>query len=103
MSGKRTTRSKADSAESRRGHSDWDRLAAMTDDEAEQLAATDPDAQPATEEELSAARRLYQPGTEPVLVPMEREVLEWFRRHGGRGDVGARINRALKEYVSSRS
>lgn len=75
----------------------------MTEDAADELAATDPDAQPATDEELRGARRLYPPGTEPVLLPLERDVLDWFQRHGGRGDVGERISRALREYVSARS
>ncbi len=42
-------------------HTDWDRLDAMTDEEALQAALSDPDAQPLTAEALAAARSVPDP------------------------------------------
>ena len=54
------------------------------------------------EAELASARRLYPPGTEPVLLPIDRDTLEWFRTHSGDADFREAINRALEEYVAAR-
>ncbi len=40
------------------GETDWERLAAKTDDELLQAAESDPDAQPLTADELAQARRI---------------------------------------------
>jgi len=45
-------------AEPPRGRTDWPRLDAMSDAEAEAAAASDPDAQPLTAAQLAAARRV---------------------------------------------
>ena len=84
------------------GATDWSHLDSLTDDEVEARATADSDAQPASEAELRAARRLYPPGTEPVLLPIDQKILDWFRAHSGQGDFRDDINRALREYVSAR-
>jgi uncharacterized protein (DUF4415 family) len=65
-------------------------------------AADDPDAQPSTDAKLQDARRLYPVGTEPILLPVDRAILDWFRTHRGEANVQEAINQALKEYVAAR-
>lgn len=78
---------------------DWARLAAMTEEEIEANALSDPDAQPLSDDDLAEAA-LILPGPKPrVCLPIDRDVLDWFRLQG-RG-FQARINAVLRDYMES--
>lgn len=84
-----------------KGRTDWARLDAMTEEEIEANALTDPDNPPWTDEELKNAR-LVMPedrGKTPVSIRLDNEVLDYFRSQG-RG-YQSRINAVLKAYVRS--
>jgi uncharacterized protein (DUF4415 family) len=85
----------------RPGKTDWARLDAMTEEEIEANALSDPDNPPWTDEELKSAR-LVMPedrGKTPVSIRLDNEVLDYFRSQG-RG-YQSRINAVLKAYVRS--
>ena len=69
--------------------SDMARVKAMTEEEIEQAALSDPDAQPADDAFLERATIL-------VSVPMDRETFEWYQGKGS--DVGTVLSAALREY-----
>ncbi len=80
---------------------DWARLDAMTEEEIEANALSDPDNPPWTDEELKNAR-LVMPedrGKTPVSIRLDNEVLDYFKSQG-RG-YQSRINAVLKAYVRS--
>jgi uncharacterized protein (DUF4415 family) len=79
--------------------SDWARVDAMTEEEIEANAASDPDAPPISEEVLATAV-LMMPGEHPsvpISIRMDAEVLEFFRKDGP--GYQSRINAVLKAYV----
>ena len=91
MSGKRTgKRSKAARANigidvrHRSGRTDWERLGAMTDEEAEAGARADQDNPPADEAWLAAGRLVLPSPKQAISLRVDRDVLEWFRAQKGR-------------------
>jgi uncharacterized protein (DUF4415 family) len=84
-----------------KGRTDWARLDAMTEEEIEANALSDPDNPPWTDEELKNAR-LVMPedrGKTPISIRLDDEVLDYFKSQG-RG-YQSRINAVLKAYVRS--
>lgn len=93
----------------------WERFDAMTDEEVEADAMTDPDNPPLTEEELNQFRRaIYRKGelvweddktlgelcfeTDNVaLLPVEKDIAAWFFAQGQ--NYQAIINAVLRDYV----
>lgn len=86
----------------RKGQTDWERIDAMTEEEIEENARSDPDNPLWTEEELERAR-LVMPGEreeESAPVHLDRDVVDFFKRNGS--DFQSRINAVLRAYVRSR-
>jgi uncharacterized protein (DUF4415 family) len=89
-------------ADKRRGRTDWARIDAMTEEEIEANALSDPDNPPWTEEQLAAAE-LVMPGQGekvPISIRLDDEVLDFFRRQGP--GYQSRINAVLLGYVRER-
>jgi uncharacterized protein (DUF4415 family) len=86
-------------ADNREDVSDWARVHAMTEEEIEANAASDPDAPPLSAEEL-ATGVLVMPHEHPwvpISVPVDPDVLEYFRKDGP--GYQSRINAVLRAYV----
>jgi len=84
-----------------KGRTDWARIDAMTEEEIEANALSDPDNPPWTDEELKNAR-LVMPEDRvktPVSIRLDNEVPDYFKSQG-RG-YQSRINAVLKAYVRS--
>lgn len=81
------------------GQTDWDRLRAMTDEEVDESAATDPDCPPLTPEQLAQAQpvRPEDRAKIPVYIRLDPDVLEFFKAAGP--GYQTRINAALREHV----
>ncbi|MBI1926172.1 BrnA antitoxin family protein [Candidatus Poribacteria bacterium] len=93
----------------------WERFDAMTDEEVEADAMTDPDNPPLTEEELNQFRRaIYVKGecvweddktigellaeaSSVAMIPVDKDIAVWFKAQGQ--DYQARINAVLRDYV----
>lgn len=104
MSGSRTkgiTRVTAEQTRSMPSLTDWARVNAMTDEEIDEAARSDPDAQPSTEAELAAATWPGR-GKESITIRLDKDVLEWFRRQGAPEGYQTRINAALREYLATK-
>jgi uncharacterized protein (DUF4415 family) len=85
-------------AESR---TDWDRVRAMSDEEIEAAAASDPHAPPLDEAFWQEARVVFP---QPVRkkhtgLRIEEDVLAWFRAHGP--GYQTRMNAVLRAYVEA--
>lgn len=80
------------------GKTDWARLEAMTDEEIEHSAASDPDAAPILDEEwLEGAQVVMPQPKSPVYIRLDRDVLAFFKKRGAKYQT--RINAVLKAYV----
>lgn len=92
-------------ADRRQGRTDWSRVDAMTEEEIEANAVTDPDNPPWTDEQLRAAELLMPTAGEaqkiPVSIRMDSDVLEFFRREGA--GYQSRINAVLRAYVRTQA
>ena len=95
----------------------WERVDKTTDEELHKTAQSDPDAHPLTETELNHFKRaiyangemlwedkqtvgeLLADGEEYALIPVDREVLEWFEKAGDR--YLAKMNAVLRTYIQS--
>jgi uncharacterized protein (DUF4415 family) len=86
-------------ADRREGRTDWARIDAMTEEEIEANAASDPDAPPLSEEELAAGVLVmpHEHPWKPISVPVDPDVLEHFRKDGP--GYQSRINAVLRAYV----
>lgn len=82
-----------------KGNTDWDRLRAMTEEEIDAGAASDPDNPPLTDDVLAQAEfvRPEDRAKIPVYIRLDPDVLDFFRA-GGPG-YQTRINAALREHV----
>ncbi|MBM3925348.1 MAG: hypothetical protein FJ320_05075 [SAR202 cluster bacterium] len=82
-----------------KGDTDWARIDAMTDEEIEANALSDPDAQP-TDEEFWRDAVLWIPGKKtPVQLRLDPDVLLWFKSQGPRYQT--RINAVLRSYMTA--
>jgi uncharacterized protein (DUF4415 family) len=80
---------------------DWDRVRAMTDEEVEAAAVSDPDAPPLDEAFWREAQVVFP---HPVRkkhtgLRIDEDVLAWFRGHGP--GYQTRINAVLRAYVEA--
>jgi len=78
---------------------DWKRLDAMTEEDIERAAASDPDAPMTTPEFWKNAKLVRFVTKEPVTIRIDRDILEWFRE-GGRG-YQSRVNAVLRAFVEA--
>jgi hypothetical protein len=79
------------------GRTDWERVRAMSEEEIEANAASDPDNPPWTEDDFRNAR-LVQPGSaaKPVIwVHVDEDVRRWV--HERAGDTDRMINDLLRK------
>jgi uncharacterized protein (DUF4415 family) len=85
-----------------RSRTDWARVRALSDEEVETAAASDPDAAP-LEEAFWREARVVQPVAvrkTQTALRIDEDVLAWFRAQG-RG-YRARMNAVLRAYVEAR-
>lgn len=82
-----------------KNYMDRERMAAMTDEEIERDALSDPDAQPIDDEVWRQMQQnmVVHRSKELVTIRLDSEVLEFFKEHG-RG-YQTRINNVLKAFV----
>lgn len=81
---------------------DWDKLRNMSDAEVHTAIMSDGDAMP-TNEEFWQAAKVVVPHTkrkEMVTIPLDIDVLEWFRRER---DYPTRINAILLAYMQTQN
>lgn len=78
------------------GRTDWGRVRAMSDAEAEANARRDPDNPPASAEWLAAARVVTPPEKQPVSLRLDADVLAWFRAQGD--GYQTRMNAVLRAF-----
>jgi uncharacterized protein (DUF4415 family) len=76
---------------------DWKRVNAMTNEEVEAAAASDPDALPLSDEAWFAAARRDHLNKEQISIKLDRDVLAFFRKGGRRYQT--RINDVLRAYM----
>ena len=79
---------------------DWARVRAMTDEEIEAAARSDPDAQP-MDEDMWEEVELVFPYKQMVCIRIDRDVLDWFRSQG-RG-YQTRMNAVLRSYMEAQA
>ena len=79
--------------------SDWERVRAMTDEEALTNAEADPDSPP-TDAMFWADVDMQEPDTRkvPIHIRVAPDVLEFFKKSGP--GYQTRINRVLEQYVN---
>src|SRR5260370_39431009 len=68
----------------KRGKSDWARVRAMTDEEIEAAARSDPDAQLTDAEFWKGAKLVMPEPKQPVTLRLDRGGVEWVKAHGRR-------------------
>jgi uncharacterized protein (DUF4415 family) len=78
---------------------DWEALRAMTDEDIERAAASDPDAPMTTEADWANARIVWPEGKEPISIRIDRDIVQWFGNLGI--DYRAKINAVLREFVEA--
>jgi uncharacterized protein (DUF4415 family) len=88
---------------------DWERVRAMTDEEIEANAASDPDNPVLTDEEWAAAPKVSleellkrRPRKRSVTIRLDDEVVDWFKKKSPQGYQTA-MNAVLKAYKESRN
>ena len=87
------------STDPRKGKTDWARVKALTDEEVEEAARSDPDAQP-TDDEFWKDAELVMPRTKrSVSIRLDPDVLDWFKEQG-RG-YQTRMNAVLRSYMNA--
>jgi uncharacterized protein (DUF4415 family) len=87
-------------ASAKRGKTDWARVRAMTDEEIEAAARSDPDAQPTDAEFWKGAKLVMPERKQPVTLRLDKDVLEWFKAQGSR--YQSRMNAVLRSYMQAR-
>ncbi|MGV8939780.1 MAG: BrnA antitoxin family protein [Allorhizobium sp.] len=80
------------------GQTDFRRLDAMTDEEVEANALSDPDALPMTDEEW-AQGEINASFKIPVGLRLDSDVLDWFKSNGK--GYQSRINVVLRKYMEA--
>src|SRR5437899_1126363 len=77
---------------------DWARFHAMTDEEVDAAARSDPDAQPTDAEFWKDAEIVqFVPKKVPISLRVDWEVLDFFKRQGPR--YQSRMNAVLRSYM----
>jgi uncharacterized protein (DUF4415 family) len=80
---------------------DWARVLAMTEEELDAAARSDPDAQPTTEEDWAEAVVILPGPKQLVCLRIDRDILDWFRGQG-RG-YQTRMNAVLRAYMAAQT
>ena len=93
-------RSSTASRSAKENRTDWKALRAKTDAQIKADVASDPDTFIPTPAMWKNAKLVMPERKKPVLLRLDGDVLEWFRR-SGRG-YQTRINAVLRSYVQSR-
>lgn len=81
------------------GLSDWTRVDAMTDEEIERTAVSDPDTAPLSDEDWAKVE-FVDPFKTPITIRVDTEVLDWFKSRGKRG-YQTRMNAVLRRYMEA--
>jgi uncharacterized protein (DUF4415 family) len=99
MSEERIVRRKL--SELRKGKTDWARVDAMTEEEIDAAARSDPDAQPVDVDapDFWEEAVLVFPSKHMVCLRIDRDILDWFRSQG-RG-YQTRMNAVLRAYMEA--
>lgn len=80
------------------GKTDFARLDAMTEQEVEKAAHSDPDALPMTDDEWTAGE-VTRPTKIPIAMKLDNDVLDWFKGNGK--GYQTRINSVLRKYMEA--
>jgi uncharacterized protein (DUF4415 family) len=83
----------------KRGKTDWARVRALTDEEIEAAARSDPDAQPTDAEFWKGAKLVMPERKQPVTLRLDKDVVEWFNAQGRR--YQSRMNAVLRSYMQA--
>ena len=83
----------------KRGKTDWARVRAMTDEEIEAAARSDPDAQLTDAEFWKGAKLVMPDRKQSVTLRLDKDVLEWFKAQGSR--YQSRMNAVLRSYMQA--
>jgi uncharacterized protein (DUF4415 family) len=78
-----------------KGLTDWKRVDAMTEEDIQRAAASDPDAPMTTAADWANARVVWPAGKEPICI--DNDIVEWFRKQGH--GYQSRINAVLRTFV----
>lgn len=81
--------------------SDWQRLKAMTEEEIEEAARSDPDAQPTDVEFWERATIITPAPKKSVHLRIDPDVLAWFKKQGK--GYQTRMNAVLRSYMEAKS
>jgi uncharacterized protein (DUF4415 family) len=89
------------SASSRKpGRTNWERLAALTDEDIERAIAEDPDSAPPLDADwVSKAVLVIPPAKTPTSIRVDNDVMAWFKTQG-RG-WQTRMNAVLRAYAKA--
>jgi uncharacterized protein (DUF4415 family) len=80
---------------------DWVRVDAMTEEELDAAARSDPDAQPTTEEDWEEAVLILPGPKQMVCLRIDRDILDWFRIQGK--GYQTRMNAVLRAYMAAQN
>ncbi len=78
---------------------EWERLRAMTDEQAAAGAAQDPDSPPTDPAFWHSARVALPPGKAKISLYLDRDVLAWFKQDGK--GYQTRVNAVLRSYMNA--
>jgi uncharacterized protein (DUF4415 family) len=81
-----------------KGLTDWEKLAAMSEEEIEAAALSDEDNPPITDEQWQCAVRLSR--KQYIHIGIDDDVLKWFKSTSTRG-YQTKINAVLRQYVTA--
>jgi uncharacterized protein (DUF4415 family) len=81
----------------RKSRTDWKRVRRMTQAEADQAAAQDPENPPLTAKQLDQLVVVWPDRKEAVSIRLDRRVLDFFRKQGP--GYQSRINAVLRAFV----
>lgn len=81
--------------------SDWERVKAMTEEEIDEAARSDPDAQPIDAEFWERATIISPEPKKSVHLRIDPDVLAWFKKQGK--GYQTRMNAVLRSYMEARS
>jgi uncharacterized protein (DUF4415 family) len=76
---------------------DWDKVLAMTDMEIEQAAASDVDTFIPDDRWFDKAQIVMPKTKEIVMLPLDTDVLEWFKHYGSGYQIS--INAVLRAFI----
>jgi len=84
-----------------KGHTDWKRVDALTDDEIEIMAAADEENPAAEAEHWASARVGLPPRKTRIHASLDADVVDWFKQQG-RG-YQTRMNAVFRRYMEAQS